>query len=87
MLAASSTHNWAKGGGLDLVGRPEVFAWFLGGKKDFRSLSLFLSHSRSCLASLCDLWSLSSCLHMGGHGCDVGGVLKWVEWGRVQLIK
>ncbi len=56
----------------------------LGGKEDFRSLSLFppfLPLPR--LASLCDLWSLTSCLHMGGHGCGVEGVLKWEEWGRV----
>lgn len=35
------------------------------------------------LASLCDLWSLTPCLHMGGHGCGKEGVLKWEEWGRV----
>ena len=54
-------------------------AWFFGGKEDFRSLCLFLPLFR--LASLCDLWSLTSCLHMGGHGCGVEGVLKWEGWG------
>lgn len=75
MLTASAPHNWAKGGGLDLVGRLEILAQFLGGKEDFRSPSLFLSLFGLRLASLCDLWSLTSCLHMGGHGCGDRGVL------------
>lgn len=84
MLTASSTHNWAKGGGLELVGRLALFGPVLRGKEDFRSLSPSLPLPR--LASLCDLWSLTSCLHMGGHGCGVEGVLKGKGWGgRVQF--
>ena len=78
------------------MGRLEVSAWFweerriLGLCLSFSlslslsvSVSLCLSLSFPRLASLCDLWSLTSCLHMGGHGCGEEGVLKWVEWGRV----
>lgn len=84
MLTASSTHNWAKGGGLELVGRLEVLACFWEERRILGlCFSLFHSLSLSHLASLCDLWSLTSCLHMGGHGCGVEGTLKWEEWGRV----
>lgn len=79
VLTASPTHNWAEGGGLTGAGgKAQGFGLVLGGKEDFRSLSLFISFflSISRLASLCDLWSLTSCLHMGGHGCGVEGVLK-----------
>lgn len=57
-------------------------AWFWEERR-ILGLCLSLSLSLSRLASLCDLWSLTSCLHMGGHGCGVEGVLKWEEWGRV----
>ena len=88
VLTASSTHNWAKGGGLELVGRLEVLAWFWEERR-ILGLCLSFSHSLSLprLAPLCDLWSLTSCLHMGGHGCGVEGVLKWEKWGRVSAKK
>lgn len=62
-----------------------VWSWWEGCRfwpgfwEERRILGLCLSAPR--LASLCDLWSLTSCLRIGGHGCGVEGDLKWVDGG------
>lgn len=78
VLTASSPHNWARGGGLDLWERLEVLAQFLGGKKDFRSLSLFLSFS----PSLAFVWLLSVIFGAWPHVCTWGvmGVVTEGSW-------
>lgn len=71
VLTASSTHNCGKGGGLELVGMLEVLAWFWEERR-ILGLCLLFSPSLSLVWLLCDLWSLTSCLHMGVHGCGKG---------------
>lgn len=84
---AGLSGRWREGVGPSLwEGSGFLARFFLQGRRILGfSPSLSLSpfpHSLfpSRLASLCDLWSLTPCLHMGGHGCGeerglkVGGI-------------
>lgn len=81
VLTGSFTHSRANGGGgcggEDSGAGGMVSGFWSGfGRKGGFQVSVFR------LARLCDLWSLTSCLHIGGHGCGVEGDLKSEQWGR-----
>lgn len=70
--------------------RVGVFSFFWEERRILGSCSPHLAQPRPTLfrlASPCDLWSLTSCLHMGGHGCGVGGRASFVKEGRIMERK